>query len=1848
MTKVIKLPKDRLGNAYYPATVTDAIVHPTKRQSLTEIIDNIKDVKIVDSVDKLDLNAERGSLASVAVDTIGEVPFSELHQPTFDEVDFNAGVVVITNLSSVSGISINSSYDASVEIQDSGVYLLSKDIDFQGEVGQMIALVPGEAMVWNFATKEQYQLELFTQNEDGAIIVNEENLDIINNLLSAAEFVYGGVISMDTGESLDPSYADVFYRSIGGKQKTDLYIKDVEGWKVLNNEELKNQISDLEVNLNNLENTVTNLEDKTDLIVNSVDELDPDAPVGTLANVIYKGEPILKPITKQGVKKVIVGDFVGESFIIPEDNFSIVFSASSPMYQTNLSVSYSSDASTVDLYKGVVLGNSNKLCSYKIDTKEITELDQQAIDNLNTNLKNGKLYGSTYVPSGVNEEECYKFFDQFIKNEVGYIPATVYSYTKYESGWEQYDKILKSRNVFNSPDELDANSELGYVCSVVETSNKPRYLSLNNGTVGTLEFGYFNTGEFIDLPADIVNLSISQGFSISGSLPVHTNKLSVTKDLTTNRIIFNFRNYLNNSNPIIEFDISTLSFVQPSPSLLFVAMGNCDFSTSESNFKFLSQFFIQKIYPKVTKLYTKNETGWEQYSELADYSVTTDKVADGAITAEKISDGAVTTEKVADGTITLDKLSQDVKDSIPNVDTSNFVTTSALQTKLNDYSEVGHTHSQYLTEHQDISGKQDTLVSGTTIKTINGSSILGPGNIEILPGNDVDLSGYYSKTEVDATVNAINSRLETIENNPVDISGKQDIISDLEEIRSNASTALQSIPEEYITESELNTKGYLTEHQDISGKQDIIADLQTIRENANKGATALQTIPDEYVTETELTQKGYLTDVSNKQDVIADLDTIRSGAAKGSTALQTIPSEYITETKLNEKGYSTTTYVDNKVAALVNGAPETLDTIDELATALKDNKDIITVLENAIASKSDKSELSSKQDTIADLESIRTNSTNGQTAYNWGNHADAGYLQTIPTEYVTESELNAKNYLTSIPSEYVTETELTNKGYATSASIPTKTSQLTNDSGFITQLKTVMSQSLIGSGNVDLTEAITNAVNNTNIESIKFKGILNVWSDFTKLKSLMDSINVGEVFFCLPSLNDDVMGCMPKEVSWRDLPIPTSLSDAVDDVEKYVKDCTGDVEDLSPINIHGARAQYKSSGMDFDAPPASNISAIRNIGYYPMLLNLDEDVWKTMSFREGDMFCLAKMDYKITGIPIIGTLEIPVVLCFTWQIGSANANKYAGYNTLIHRWAPSANQCLKTGVYPWVTMDVPVANNAYTLFVETSTNRDDNGYNTIKQTAYGRQSDVAIYERMLIAKQSQLEYYVPALSSVVSSLTTRVQLTCEWDPSDYVCIAYYNGDNELTHWDMHVIQTMVDNTDAVVNEDNTIQFSSAFCETVEGQVSLCIVDSMTPGPNGRLYPTSYKSTTVGSKVTAMDTLTILGDFAENPNTPWRITSAAFTSRGGWDANACLDSGVYPWVTGNVPVGNNGAFTLVVHKTDLPDGGGYYTIEQTAYGRQGEEQLYIYKRILFYKPATPGTDEVDALENVFAWHKVNCENTGGLNITTTDGLMSHIAIGYEPGDNINSIASQKGSHHCIVDNKGIGYTNIEVINNWDNTCNITITTVSVLNGIVTTYIASAEEVSNDIVREPNFNNITTWATTNTRSDFIGKNAIIPSVRNNTLEPVLVSKTEFISKYGFDPTNYTNEADHFTAITDIGVVSNTYINGYGLCEVELIEQEDTYDLCYSFEKAKGVTNTDVAAGNYTDQQIKSIFGIPFVQLGDYLIIREQIYTVSMLSAYKKVYTNWSENATLNTITIELKDDKYEITKNTFNIS
>ena len=194
-------------------------------------------------------------------------------------------------------------------------------------------------------------------------------------------------------------------------------------------------------------------------------------------------------------------------------------------------------------------------------------------------------------------------------------------------------------------------------------------------------------------------------------------------------------------------------------------------------------------------------------------------------------------------------------------------------------------------------------------------------------------------------------------------------------------------------------------------------------------------------------------------------------------------------------GLATEVYVDEQVAALVNSAPDKLNTLDELAAALGDDANFATTVTNSLAEKANKTDLNShtsnttvhitaderaawnaKSDFSGDYNELTnapsiTENNSGEVVYadEVGNiiariddggfetttvtaksaiingidvlesldgkastiHYHEQYLTEIPSEYVTETELNNKGYLTSIPSEYITESELTAKGYLT-------------------------------------------------------------------------------------------------------------------------------------------------------------------------------------------------------------------------------------------------------------------------------------------------------------------------------------------------------------------------------------------------------------------------------------------------------------------------------------------------------------------------------------------------------------------------------------------------------------------------------------------------------------------------------------------------------------------------------------------------------------------------------------------------------------------------------------------------
>lgn len=96
-----------------------------------------------------------------------------------------------------------------------------------------------------------------------------------------------------------------------------------------------------------------------------------------------------------------------------------------------------------------------------------------------------------------------------------------------------------------------------------------------------------------------------------------------------------------------------------------------------------------------------------------------------------------------------------------------------LQNALNDKAntnDIPHNTSDlindsgFLTQHQDISGKQDTLVSGTNIKTINDTSVLGSGNIntkEVAIQTTQPTDGEKIWIDPNETLNIIGSEITT-------------------------------------------------------------------------------------------------------------------------------------------------------------------------------------------------------------------------------------------------------------------------------------------------------------------------------------------------------------------------------------------------------------------------------------------------------------------------------------------------------------------------------------------------------------------------------------------------------------------------------------------------------------------------------------------------------------------------------------------------------------------------------------------------------------------------------------------------------------------------------------------------------------------------------------------------------------------------------------------------------------------------------------------------------------------------------------------------------------------------------
>lgn len=161
----------------------------------------------------------------------------------------------------------------------------------------------------------------------------------------------------------------------------------------------------------------------------------------------------------------------------------------------------------------------------------------------------------------------------------------------------------------------------------------------------------------------------------------------------------------------------------------------------------------------------------------------------------------------------------------------------------------------------------------------------------------------------------------------------------------------------------------------VANKQDAINDLADIRLGASKGATALQSIPSEYITESELSAKDYATNIalSDKVDKIS---------GKG------LSTEDFT-TALKNKLSGLSNYDDTSITSALNSLRSDFNTLvnGDTTTAIKSFNDIVAFLDGIEDSQSLDSiiasiqgEIAKKQNVISDLAAIRSGAALGATA----------------------------------------------------------------------------------------------------------------------------------------------------------------------------------------------------------------------------------------------------------------------------------------------------------------------------------------------------------------------------------------------------------------------------------------------------------------------------------------------------------------------------------------------------------------------------------------------------------------------------------------------------------------------------------------------------------------------------------------------------------------------------------------------------------------------------------------------------------------------------------------------------
>ena len=261
-----------------------------------------------------------------------------------------------------------------------------------------------------------------------------------------------------------------------------------------------------------------------------------------------------------------------------------------------------------------------------------------------------------------------------------------------------------------------------------------------------------------------------------------------------------------------------------------------------------------------------------------------------------------------------------------------------------------------------------------------------------------DLTNGLDESKLNGKIKAIEDKLKEVEANVTKLLGGTEVQGSVTNLIAAALRDAKSYTDtaklEAIQESKDYTDSELAKHsQAADAKYQVQGDYVT---NDN----LIHKLNTEYYTSLQV--DGFLNAKLDKDEAAK---VYQPRPEQGKAFLTEIPSEYITETELTAKGFATTSYVDGK-------ADNKLTKNDADALYAEKRSDYVTT------------EILNGRNfaTEAELHRVEVNAltrADASTTY----QKIGNYLETVPPEYVTESELLAKGY--------VDNNTLTNMNYAT-------------------------------------------------------------------------------------------------------------------------------------------------------------------------------------------------------------------------------------------------------------------------------------------------------------------------------------------------------------------------------------------------------------------------------------------------------------------------------------------------------------------------------------------------------------------------------------------------------------------------------------------------------------------------------------------------------------------------------------------------------------------------------------------------------------------------------------------------